>query len=181
MPKNVLTMFFTCHNEFQGPLRWFCEIYDCTCHLYIITACSWNRHSYNPKEVPIWMEDFCSGQTCKERCKSSIKEAILPLLPLCSVSISCDSIMQKSLQSPSFPPRLRPELWQPLALRARNIRNTSKTEHWKAGQEPPLGPDPRRGLQMPCLDPSSLSTDVGKSTGNKDPIASHWVSPGVSK
>lgn len=115
MPKNIPTMFFICHNEFQGPLRcWcrLCEICNCTCHLYIIIASSWNRHSYNPKEVSTWMEDFCSGQTCKERCKTSIKKVILPLLPLCSVSISCDGIMQKPLQSSSFPPRFRPgNLW----------------------------------------------------------------------
>lgn len=153
MPKNVFTMFFTCHNEFQGPLRWLCEICDCTCHVYIIDiVCRWNRHSYNPKEVPTWMEDFCSDQICKERCKNSIRVAILPLLPLCSVNISLVASCKNPLQSPSFPPCLRLELWQPLTLKVRNIRNTSKIEHWEAGLEPPLGSDPRRGLQMPCLD-----------------------------
>lgn len=152
MPKNVPTMFFTCHNEFQGPLKcWcrLCETCDCTYYLYITIASSWNKNSNNSKEVPTRMEHFRSGQTCKVRCKSSIKKVMLPLLPLCSLSFSCDGIMQKPLQSPFLPPQLRPELWQPLALRARNIRNTSKTELWKA---PPLGSDPRRGLQIPCLD-----------------------------
>lgn len=148
-----LKMFLQCSSlatmDFKD-LRDDCEIGDCTCHLCIIIACRWNGHSYNTKKVSTWLEDFCSGQICRKRCKSSIKKSMLPLLPLCSVSISRDVIMQKPLQSSSYPPQLRPELWQPLALRARNIINTSKTEHWKAGPEPPLGSDPRKGLQMSC-------------------------------
>jgi len=71
------------------------------------------------------MENFCSGQTCK----NSIKKVILPLC-----WVSCDGITQKPLQSSSFPPQLRPDLWQPLALRGRNIRNTRKLNIGKQDQ-----------------------------------------------
>lgn len=102
MPKHVTTTFFTYYKEFQGPLRCLSEICDCMCHLYIIISSIWNRHSYHLKEVSTWREDFCSHQTRKERCKSSINKAILTLLPLpllLSFSISSDGIMQKSLQA----------------------------------------------------------------------------------
>lgn len=183
MPKNVFTMFFTCHNEFQGPLRWLCEICDCTCHLYIIDiVCRWNRHSYNPKEVPTWMEDFCSDQICEERCKNSIKVAILLLLPLCSVNISCGGIMQK----PSAKPFL-PSLSQTRAVATfdfKSKKHKKYKQNWTLGSRTGtttwFRPQERStdALFRPLL---GLSADIGISTGNKEHIASHCISPGASK